>query len=152
MLNSFYELTAKDIHKFLENVLFDDGCWNWDGDKNYGYGRLRVAESMQRAHRVAWYVYNGPIPDGQYVLHQCDNRACIRPSHLFLGSHKDNMDDMIAKGRSAKGERHSHAKLSEAQVLEIRESTLSTRGIAKVYGISQSQARNVKNGANWRHI
>jgi hypothetical protein len=75
-----------------------DGCWEWVGRiAKDGYGQLR-------AHRFAWTLLHGPIPEGQHVLHKCDNRKCVR--HTFLGTQQDNMDDMVSKGRSATGERN----------------------------------------------
>jgi hypothetical protein len=78
------------------------GCWEWTGAINdSGYGRFRVRLSPDpRAHRVAWIIDNGDIPDGMQVLHRCDNRRCVRVSHLFLGTHDDNMRDMAEKGRA----------------------------------------------------
>jgi HNH endonuclease/Ribbon-helix-helix protein, copG family len=81
----------------------EGGCHVWSGAQNgWGYGRLRRGARSARhssAHRVAWELKNGPVPDGLFVLHRCDNRACVNPDHLWLGTHSDNMRDMIAKGR-----------------------------------------------------
>lgn len=75
-------------------------CWEWvaSGDSD-GYGQLMVGKRMKKAHRVAWELANGPIPDGSFVCHHCDNPSCVRPSHLFLGSNSENMRDMVRKGR-----------------------------------------------------
>lgn len=88
--------------RFWEKVSRSSKCWEWTASKDScGYGLFRVShtENMRRAHRVAWTLENGEIPDGLHVLHRCDNPACVRPSHLFLGTHRDNMLDMHAKGR-----------------------------------------------------
>jgi hypothetical protein len=77
-------------------------CQIWQGDrggKHDGYGRFRRAGKWVRAHRLAWEQANGPIPDGMLVCHHCDVPLCINPKHLFLGTHQDNTDDMVRKGR-----------------------------------------------------
>ncbi len=78
-----------------------NGCWVWIGALDtLGYGHLTIKRKLRLAHRVSWELANGSIPDGLHVLHHCDNPPCVNPSHLFLGTHLDNMRDMIAKGRS----------------------------------------------------
>ena len=85
--------------RFWSKVLFGDGCWEWTaGKNNYGYGRLSIEDKMQGAHRVSWMLTHGEMPE-LYVLHHCDNRSCVRPDHLFLGTQTDNMRDRDAKGR-----------------------------------------------------
>lgn len=87
-----------------------NGCWEWLlGKDRVGYGRLKIqlgsrsAFRFSSAHRYAWELWRGPIPDGMNVLHKCDNRACCNPDHLFLGTQQDNMRDMHAKGRGPRG-------------------------------------------------
>lgn len=75
-------------------------CWVWQGGKNnIGYGMIRDGDKMRTCHRVAYEHYKGPIPDDKVVCHTCDNTLCVNPNHLWLGTLKDNMQDMIAKGR-----------------------------------------------------
>lgn len=92
--------------RLRENVVInkDTGCWEWQGAKNnIGYGFIRDGDKMRTTHRVAYEIYRGPIPEGMCVLHKCDNRKCVNPEHLWLGTRQDNADDMINKGRHTKG-------------------------------------------------
>lgn len=119
-------------------------CWEWVGSKDsWGYGLIAVDRKARKASRVAHVLYKGPIPDGLIVMHTCDNPGCVRPEHLKLGTHKDNMDDCFRKGRARKsfGETHLSAKLTDAQVLELlRRRNAGERGVdlAKEFGIGQN--------------
>ena len=151
--------------RFWAKVRRTNGCWLWLASKDSkGYGTFRIAGETVSAHRLAWFWKNGSIPNGQSVLHSCDNRACVRPSHLFLGTHQDNMEDMKNKGRSAtcgfatvnnKGARNAYAKLTEAEVDTIRAAYAGgalQADLAARYNISQSNVSLIVNRVNWRHI
>lgn len=142
-------------------------CWLWRGSRAArGYGRFMVGSrrdgtrKSERAHRVAWELKRGPIPAGLCVLHRCDNPPCVRPAHLWLGTCRDNFADMRAKGRGRngarvhRGERHSLAKLTRAEVEEIRRGYeaggTSQRELGKRFGVGQTQISRIIRGHRWR--
>lgn len=95
-------LKNRDWHFILDKfILTDSGCWEWIGTiYSNGYGKFEYQKSQWRAHRLAYYFSYGQIPSGLFVCHKCDNPICINPTHLFVGTHQDNMDDAVEKGRS----------------------------------------------------
>ena len=135
-------------------------CWEWTASKSRGYGQFRRNRKQEKSHRVAWTLTKGEIPSGLLVLHKCDNPVCVNPEHLFLGTYQDNMDDMVEKGRDVKiagefGETHHSAKLTEEDVLEIR--NLKKKGVkAKVlaehYGVHQVTISSIVRKHTWKHI
>lgn len=137
-----------------------NGCWEWQGriEKN-GYARIRLENSRERVlvHRLSYELTVGSIPKGKLVLHDCDNRRCVRSSHLFIGTQKNNMEDMIAKGRAnkAQGERHGMAKLSEQQVralLAAYANGSSQMALALKYGVHFMTVHKIVNGKRWAHL
>ncbi len=145
---------------FWSNVLKTDSCWLWQaGTFRSGYGRFLVGKKRVRAPRFAWELTFGPIPDGFEVCHNCpggDNPLCCNPDHLFLGTHDDNMKDMVAKGRSARGEDAGRALLTEQQVLDIRllyqTSRLSYKTIGELYKMSKGAILAVIRRRSWQHL
>ena len=137
-----------------------DECWLWVGTRaTHGYGQLNAgtlcdSNRLMRAHRFSWVVHYGLIPRRKHVLHACDNKACVNPAHLFIGTQADNMADMVMKNRQAKGRRITRAKLTEAEVLEIRDRAgdVTQYKLAAEYGISRKQVRNIVNRRQWMHI
>ena len=129
------------------------GCHLWLAARNAkGYGHFYMDRRGMRAHRAAWTIRNGPIPDGIQVLHTCDRPGCVNPDHLFLGTDADNSADMVAKGRAARGEDNGKAKLTAAQVVEIRKGTETDSVLAERYGINPVYLGHVRRGTNWSHI
>lgn len=102
--------------RFWRSVDKTDTCWNWTASVNtYGYGQIRdEAGKYTTAHRVSYKLHSAAIPEGQSVLHRCDNRRCVNPAHLFLGTQADNMRDKTEKGRQARGDRHGMSRAQKA--------------------------------------
>jgi len=146
--------------KFWSNCKEQGECLIWTGHINEdGYGQLKRNYKTYRAHRYAWELINGTIPQGMLVCHVCDNRKCANPDHLFLGTYKDNMQDASRKGRlnhknQRKGSQCKQAKLNESQVLVIRQRLVSESisSIAKEYQISVRAIRRIKDRHSWKHI
>jgi hypothetical protein len=98
---------ALELGRFRAKIHRSETCWEWTaGCFTNGYGQFQLAGQPYMAHRIAWTLENGPIPDGLSILHRCDNKLCVRPDHLWVGTHDDNMADMAEKGRAASGDRH----------------------------------------------
>lgn len=143
--------------RFWKRVVKSDGCWTWIGAKtNEGYGTFFVYKLQEKiiASRASWMIAHGDIPEGKLVCHHCDNPACVRPDHLFLGSYTDNMRDARRKGRVAFGEDHSCAKLTEKQVREIisKKGIYTQKRIGKMYGVTQTMVSRIFRKVAWAHI
>lgn len=142
--------------RFWSKVRKTEGCWEWTARTAYGYGVFCLPGGLHgtnvRAHRLSWEMHNGPIPGCLLVLHKCDNRKCVRPDHLFLGTQQDNVDDMYAKGRNGdwNGERHGQAILTLDQVRHIRSSNKRACELAADFHVTESTIYNVKAGRSWR--
>jgi len=117
-----------------------------------GYGRIMINYKSWLAHRWVWTQHYGPIPDGMFVLHRCDNRMCINIEHLFLGTATDNSSDMVSKDRSLKGSRQPNAKLSETDVVHIRASNKRQQDLADEFGVHNGLISMIKNRKRWKHI
>lgn len=130
----------------------ETGCHEWQGALfRDGYGQFRVGNGslkMISAHR--WVC--DPIPEGMLVLHRCDNRKCVNREHLYFGTHKENMKDMVDKGRQNKGANCHTAKLTDVQVKEIRSDCRPSKIIAKDYSVSKNLVGLIKRKEVWAHV
>jgi hypothetical protein len=149
----------------------DNGCWLWTGCKNEdGYGTAFIDGKGRKVHREMYARFNGPFPPGMFVCHHCDTPSCGNPAHLFAGTARDNMRDMVAKGRavcitseqahfraghSPRGEATAAAKLTEDDVREIvrlRRSGIGSTAIGKQYGVNRTTIQRLLNGQTWGHV
>jgi len=137
----------------------DTPCWVWTAVKvRTGYGQIKVGSKMILAHRAAWTIENGSIPSGLCILHRCDQPSCVRASHLFTGTHQNNMDDMAAKGRRVilRGEDQGRATLTASAVLEIRAKYAAggttLKSLAAQFGVSFGLIGHIINRRLWKHI
>lgn len=177
MPRNTYSLPARREEKFWSQVSIPadvmTGCWLWTGCKNqFGYGVMKLGNrrsKVARAHRISWSLTNGPIPRGAFILHSCDVPACVNPAHLRPGTPADNSADAVerqrASGGSLKGEAHHQARLTDADIAEIRSlyrpstgqgkrpsNGWSTTALAKRFGVSQATMWRIVNGLSWSHL
>lgn len=148
------------LERFEDKVIPEpnSGCHIWTGccKKPFGYGSFRSGEDVMAAHRFSWIAYRGPIIDDLCVLHRCDTPACVNPDHLFLGTHAENNEDMVKKGRNVRrpalnrGEHNGSAKLTRRQIMAIREDPRrSPMILAEEYGVSKSTIWLIRTNRTW---
>lgn len=142
------------IEKFWSRVnKAVNGCWEWTGSTNTGgYGNTRWGRKTALTHRLAYSLSCGPIPDGACILHSCDNRTCCNPSHLRIGTHRDNMADMRIRGRRrgiGTGASNGRARLTQEQVDAIRRSPHGKIRLSRQYAISPAQIQRIRAGKQW---
>lgn len=155
------------IDKFWSKVSIGrkDDCWRWLAHIGKdGYGVFSVYSKLLKAHRFSWLITNTEkdIPEGLCICHKCDNRFCVNPNHLFLGTYVDNMQDMIKKGRQSvgmchgkklRGEKNGKVKLTQIQVDEMRKiaktEKITQHELAEMYNISETQVSNILSGKRW---
>lgn len=131
----------------------ETGCWLWTASLGpRGYGNFNRAGSIERAHRVSFELYVGPIPNDLSVLHKCDTPTCVNPAHLFLGTQLENVVDRQMKERNARGERMATSRLTEHDVRMIRADDGTYADIARRFDVHQTTVRNVLLRKTWRHI
>jgi hypothetical protein len=142
-------------NRFWNNTVSNEnGCWEWQGatHKKTGYGIITLDGEARTTHTVSYEQANGAIPDGLFVLHRCNNRVCINPEHLYIGTHDDNMRDMANAG-STKGAKNPNAVLNDSNVKEIRKlinsKMITYADIAKRYSVKRQTIKDIALGRTW---
>ena len=148
--------------KFIKTE--DNSCWNWSACiMDGGYGLFAIKRKPKKAHRVSYEIYVGKITDNLHVLHTCDNRKCVNPNHLFLGTNLDNVQDKMKKGRIVPsfGGKNGSSKLDEKKIIEIRSKYIPLKNksgpgslsfLAKEYGVYASTIWGIVKRRTWTHV
>lgn len=149
------------MDRFWSKVDKSGECWVWIGARfqnRWGkptYGMCVVQGKVRTAHRYSWEIANGPIPPGLMVLHSCDNQRCVRPDHLSLGTHRQNMDEAVVRGSMRRGSEQHSARLTSDDVRAIRLRLASgdhQRAIASAYGVTQAAIHFINIGRTWKWL
>jgi hypothetical protein len=167
-----FKVTAKFLKKhnfsptfparFFSKIRFTKSCWLWTSPKaNTGYGQIGSGKRKSKllsAHVASWILHFGKKPAGLFVCHDCpdgDQKLCVNPAHLWLGTTDQNMKDAANKGRTPKGERHGRAKLTNKQIKEIRSRRMAKMKhaeIARIYGVGRENIGMILRGKTWKHV
>ena len=163
-----HDKTAPPEYRFWVRVEKTRRCWWWKPTKKSNTrGIFCAAGHRYQSSVYSWILHNGPIRNGLYVLHTCDNPACVRPDHLFLGTQKENLQDCLKKGRfnhgsrGSRGELHPLARLSESDVREIRRRYVKGTGrynrgnslqLSREYGVCTAEILQIAKGIRWSHL
>jgi len=164
MLGRIEEYFIPSIHeRFWNKIEYSADCWKWIGcigTPGYGVLIVRAPKTRKRillhAHRISWFLHHHRDPKEMYVLHRCDNPSCVNPEHLFLGTHLDNIADMVKKGRASRGADRPTAKLSEQDVLTIRDQyskgDITQKELGQQYNVEPTTIGQIVRRKTWTHI
>ncbi len=149
---------CSEMCKFLSQIE-KNNCWIWKGGLGrHGYAQHRMNNTPIVAYRAAWILFKGEIPKGICVCHRCDNKKCVNPDHLFLGTQSDNMKDMLEKGRrrkDLKGQDVPHSRLKDKDIkdiFEMRKNRYKIREIAEVFKVHKTHIGKILQRKKWKHI
>lgn len=153
-----YPNTEENFWKQVKTL--ENGCIVWTQAKDTnGYGLFRLNGKLWKSHRIAWIFKNGKIPEGLQVLHKCDNPPCVNLDHLFLGTARENIDDMMSKGRQLRGEKNHKTKLTErdVQIIRLLKVTISEPSytgykLAKIFKVHFSTIDSIAARRTWKHV
>lgn len=146
-LDLLRDYDASDRERFESAFVVTPSCWLWQKHLDeHGYGRFAVHQVSILAHRYSFEMYRHPIPEGMFVCHRCDNPQCVNPDHFFLGTAKDNAQDMMRKGRDCV------SKLSPMEVAAIRCSDEPAKSLAERFSVSLMSIYNIKSGKTWASL
>lgn len=148
------------LYRYVETRTIVDvktGCWNWisKGKHGWSYARHTELDGVVSVGVASWRCFFGPIPKGLDVCHECDNGHCANPTHLFLGTRKQNMQDCVAKKRHVHGSNHYRAKLSNKLVRKmkkLRDAGMTYQAIANSVGVTLGPCWDAINGKSWKHL
>ena len=155
-MNKLQKATSRFYEKIIK--LPNNGCWEWQGatlHTKWPYGQFWFNKKTMLAHHFSYIIHIGNIPDGLFVLHQCDNPRCVNPGHLFVGTQQDNIRDCVNKKRlfipGFRGSKHPHSKLKEQQVIDIfhRSGLEPNAQLAKKYNTTRQNVSLIQKGTNW---
>ena len=157
------ELTSSDIARFWAKVSINSEieCWNWTAAVDTpGYGQLNVSHHNYLAHRIAYELHYGPVPKGKFVCHTCDNRRCVNPLHLWIGTNDENMADMKQKKRGKSGGAHGdklpQTKLAESDIVEIRKlyaaHEFTQQQLAQIFPVSRQTIGEIVRREIWAWV
>ena len=148
-------LPAHVVRRFWRGLPSGPGCWEWSGARSRGYGYINSRYAKQQAHRVSWVLHFGAIPDGLLVCHHCDNKPCVRPDHLYLGTIADNTRDAGERGLMSKGTARHNARLDPDLVIALRQRRgegVSWKRLAREFSVNATTIRHAVLGHTWAHI
>lgn len=148
-------VVPKYAHKYkkIEYYVDENGCWICTSHAKDPDGYIMINRGKHgRLHRYVYGLEKGELKDGEVVMHKCDNPSCFNPSHLEVGTNVDNQRDKVEKGRQAKGRKNGRAKLTESDVLAIRNDKRSARELARIYGVSHPNILDIKHRRTWTYL